>query len=416
MMLSCAGGIRVANQTVYSICRRQLYSSSKPKLSPKTLTQYFTKHNIVSLATTPGRFYNSLTIDQKSRLVGYWLLGCCGLVATTVSVGGVTRLTESGLSMTDWKFAGRRAPRNAEEWNVEFDKYKASPQWKYDVVNSGMTLREFKFIWYMEWGHRHLGRVIGTCVVFPTLALLTRPWISTNLKLRLVGFSGLVTFQGFLGWYMVKSGLEDHPESTDIPRVSQYRLASHLGSAFLLYLSMFKTSMEILLPVEHSMSPALQALRRWSGGVAGLAFLTAISGAFVAGLDAGLVYNSYPKFADRWIPTDLIVFTPAWKNFFENTTTVQFDHRFLGHSLLLGICAVWIMSRPLVLPSRAGIAVHALMGMGWVQVGLGVSTLLLHVPTWLAATHQQGSLVLLTLAAWLHHELGKKRIKLFKKS
>ena len=178
---------------------------------------------------------------------------------------------------------------------------------------------------------------------------------------------------------------------------------------------MFKTSMEILLPVEHSLSPALQNLRRWSGGVAGLAFITALSGAFVAGLDAGLVYNSYPKFADRWIPSDLIVFSPYWKNFFENTTTVQFDHRILGHSLLVAICAVWVMSRPLVLPKRAGVAVNALMGMGWMQVGLGVSTLLLHVPTWLAATHQQGSLILLTLSTWLYHELGKKKIKMFKR-
>lgn len=414
-MLSCVGCMRATNQTVYSVCRRQVYSWSKPKLAPKTVTQYFTKHNIVSLATKPGRFYNALSVDQKARVVGYWLLGVCGLVATTVSVGGITRLTESGLSMTDWKFAGRRAPRNTEEWDVEFDKYKASPQWKYQVVHSGMTLNEFKFIWYMEWGHRHLGRVIGACVVFPTLALLTRPWISNTLKLRLLGFSGLVVCQGLLGWYMVKSGLEDHPESNDIPRVSQYRLASHLGSAFLLYLTMFKTSMQILFPVTHSQSPALQNLRRWSGGVAVFAFLTALSGAFVAGLDAGLVYNSYPKFADQWVPSDLIVFSPVWKNFFENTTTVQFDHRFLGHSLLIAICAVWVMSRPLVLPKRANIAANALMGMGWMQVVLGVSTLLLHVPTWLAATHQQGSLVLLTLATWLHHELGKKRIKMFKR-
>jgi len=413
-MLSCVGCVRATNQTVYSICRRQLYSSAKSKLLPKTLTQHFTKQNIVSLATKPGRYFQSLSVDQKGRIIGYWLLGCCGLVATTVSVGGITRLTESGLSMTDWKFAGRRAPRTAEEWEIEFDKYKASPQWKYQVVHSGMTLNEFKFIWYMEWGHRHLGRVIGTCVVFPSLVLLTRPWINTKLKLRLAGFSSLVVFQGFLGWYMVKSGLEDHPESFDIPRVSQYRLASHLGSAFLLYLTMFKTAMEILLPVEHSMSPALQNIRRWGGGVAVLAFITALSGAFVAGLDAGLVYNSYPKFGDQWIPSDLIVFSPKWKNMFENTTTVQFDHRILGHSLLLGITAVYLMSRPLVLPRRAGIAAHALMGMGLTQVALGVATLLLHVPTWLAATHQQGSLVLLTLATWLHHELGKKRIKMFK--
>merc|ERR1712150_11492 len=273
---------------------------------------------------------------------------------------------------------------------------------------------EFKFIWYMEWGHRHLGRVIGTCVIVPSLFLLTRPWVTKRLKLTLLGFSSLVVGQGFMGWYMVKSGLVDKPESHDIPRESQYRLASHLGMAFTLYLTMFKTALNILAPAVNSPSVAITHLRFWGGGVAGLAFLTAISGAFVAGLDAGLVYNSYPKFADNWVPEDLIVFSPTWKNFFENTTTVQFDHRILGHSLLLGICAVWLMSRPLVLPKRARLATNMLMGMGWMQVGLGVSTLLLHVPTWLAAMHQQGSLVLLTLATWLYHELGKKKIKLIK--
>ena len=416
-MMLCQGGIKSAvSQSASLICYRHLFTSFRKQTTPHRISvfrHYLSKRHLISVSLKT-RFLN-LSVDQKSRIVGYWLLGCCGLVATTVSVGGVTRLTESGLSMTDWEFAGRRAPNSAEEWEVEFDKYKASPQWKYHVCHSGMTLNEFKFIWFMEWGHRHLGRVIGTCVVFPTLALLTRPWLSGNLKARLAGFSSLVVFQGFLGWYMVKSGLEDKPDSHDIPRVSQYRLAAHLGSAFVLYLSMFKTSLDILLPVQHSMSPALQKIRKWSGGVAGLAFITALSGAFVAGLDAGLVYNSYPKFADRWIPEDLIVFSPTWKNFFENTTTVQFDHRFLGHSLLLGICVVWLMSRPLVLPRRAHIATQALMGMGWMQVGLGVSTLLLHVPTWLAATHQQGSLILLTIATWLYHELGKKKVKLFKK-
>ena len=405
------------SQSISLVCRRQFFTPRKQTNTFRiaSFSEYFSKRHVISVAIkTRLPFYN-LSVEKKSRIVGYWLLGCCGLVATTVSVGGVTRLTESGLSMTDWKFAGRRAPNCSAEWEIEFDKYKASPQWKYQVCDSGMTLNEFKFIWYMEWGHRHLGRVIGACVVFPTFCLLTRPWISRNLKARLAGFSSLVVFQGFLGWYMVKSGLEDKPESNDIPRVSQYRLAAHLGSAFVLYLSMFKTSLDILVPVEHSMSPALRKIRWWSGGVAGLAFVTALSGAFVAGLDAGLVYNSYPKFADRWVPSDLIVFSPTWKNFFENTTTVQFDHRFLGHSLLLGICAVWLMSRPLILPRRAHIATQALMGMGWMQVGLGVSTLLLHVPTWLAATHQQGSLILLTIATWLYHELGKRKVKFFKK-
>ena len=390
---------------VYGSSPRNLFSKSLLRHSPKNLDGHiYLIKRCFNDAANPH-------VRKKLKVVGYWLLGCCGLVATTVTVGGITRLTESGLSMVDWKFAGRPAPSTQEAWDIEFEKYKQSPQWKYQMVHSGMTMNEFKFIWYMEWGHRHLGRIIGSAVVFPTLVLLTRPWMPKSLKYRLLGFSSLVVGQGFMGWYMVKSGLEDHPESTDIPRVSQYRLASHLGLAFTLYLTMFKTSLDILLPPVTSHSSAIRQIRRWSGGVAGLAFMTALSGAFVAGLDAGLVYNSYPKFADQWIPSDLFAFVPAWKNFFENGTTVQFDHRLLGHSLLLSILVLWSLAKPLVLPRRARHATNCLMLMGFVQVTLGVATLLLHVPTWCAAMHQQGSLILLTITTWLHHELGVRKFR-----
>ena len=343
--------------------------------------------------------------EKKLKYVGLWLLGCSALVATTVSVGGLTRLTESGLSMVDWKFAGRRAPSTEAEWVIEWEKYQDSPQYKYHVVHQGMTMTQFKFIWYMEWGHRQLGRVIGLCVIIPSLALATRKWVPKPIKARLAGFTSLVVCQGLLGWYMVKSGLKDMPDNHDVPRVSQYRLASHLGAAFVLYLSMVKTSLDLVLPAVGSGGQAVGRVRMWAGGVAGLTFLTAISGAFVAGLDAGLVYNSYPKFADRWVPEDILSFAPTWRNFFENTTTVQFNHRALAHCTILGITTLFLVARPLILPRRAKLALNALMAMGWLQVSMGVSTLLLHVPTWLAACHQQGSLILLTLTLWLHHEL-----------
>ena len=342
MMQVSTGCIRnLAPRTFLTLHQRGTYSTIRTRLP--TLLQTFTKRQLVSQAfqkIMPGKPWSN---EKKGRIIGYWLLGACGLVATTVTVGGLTRLTESGLSMTDWAFAGRPAPSTQEAWEVEFDKYKESPQWKYQVVHSGMTLNEFKFIWYMEWGHRMLGRVIGIYVVLPTLVLVTRPFVTNALRLRLAGFSTLVVCQGLLGWYMVKSGLQDNPDSHDIPRVSQYRLASHLGAAFTLYLTMFKTSLNILMPPASAAAPAIQTLRRLGGGVAVLAFATALSGAFVAGLDAGLVYNSYPKFADQWIPEGLLSFAPTWRNFFENTTTVQFDHRFLGHSLLAGICLVGLI-------------------------------------------------------------------------
>lgn len=272
-----------------------------------------------------------------------------------------------------------------------------------------MTLEEFKFIFWMEYGHRMWGRLIGGFFALPAAYFWYKGYFQKGMKIRVGIFGTLIGLQGLMGWYMVKSGLEDRFEGpSDVPRVSQYRLASHLSLAFILYSGFLATALEQLLPsklqVGEVTAKALK-LRKFAHMSKGFVFLTAVSGAFVAGLDAGLVYNSFPKFADRWIPSDLLAFSPTIKNFTENPTTVQFDHRILGTTTLALITATWMISRKCNLPPRARMAANAVLFMGWMQVVLGISTLLTYVPTDLAASHQSGSLILLSLAFWLTHEL-----------
>lgn len=342
-----------------------------------------------------------------NRIVGRWLLGCSGLVVGAVVLGGVTRLTESGLSMVDWHLVREmKPPQTQEEWEAEFSKYQQFPEFK--ILNHDMTLPEFKFIFYMEWGHRMWGRLVGLAYILPAVYFWRKGYFSRSMKGRVLGLCGFVFFQGLLGWYMVKSGLEEKPESHDIPRVSQYRLCAHLGSALLLYCASLWTGLTLLqTPQKMVETRNLMLLRRFAKGTGALVFLTALSGAFVAGLDAGLVYNSFPKMGERWIPDDVLAFSPAIKNFFENPTTVQFDHRILAISSLAAITSLYLFSRRMMLPKRAKIAISLLTAMAYGQVALGISTLLLYVPTPIAATHQSGSLALLSLAIWVLAELRK---------
>lgn len=273
-----------------------------------------------------------------------------------------------------------------------------------------MTLKEFKFIWMMEYGHRMWGRAIGAFYAIPALYFWSKGYFSKSMKIRVLAFGGLIGAQGLMGWYMVKSGLEDrfHGEN-DIPRVSQYRLASHLSFAFVLYTLFLWSALDHLIPAEPWIKKATASalkFRKYAHVTKGMIFLTALSGAFVAGLDAGLVYNSFPKMADRWIPTDLLSYKPVMSNFTENPTTVQFDHRILGITTLTLITGLYMASRRCKsLPPRAYKAVQAVAVMGWLQVVLGITTLLTYVPVSIAATHQSGSLVLLSMAVWLTHEL-----------
>ena len=370
---------------------------------------------------------------KAPRFVGYWMLSTSALVSGIVILGGLTRLTESGLSMVTWSLTGSPPPRSEEEWHLEFERYKKFPE--YLVLNRGMTVDEFKQIFWYEYLHRMLGRVIGLFVILPSIYIFSsrklRSQCSPAIKKRIGVMCGLVCWQGALGWYMVKSGL-DHSlvEDKKVPRVSQYRLAAHLGSAFVIYLTALTTGLSVLAhnnallksakslsasTLKSSPSSALSGnfllkFRRYSLGITGMIFVTAMSGAFVAGLDAGLIYNTFPKMADRWIPSDLLAFQPLWTNIFENPTTVQFNHRLLAMSTYAAVGALWIYSRRLKgIQGMHGVvkATNLLFAVANLQVGLGVMTLLWLVPVPLASAHQSGSLALLTSAFWLQHVLKR---------
>lgn len=356
---------------------------------------------------------------QPGTKVGLWLAGTAGLVYSIVVLGGLTRLTESGLSITEWKpVTGSVPPLNAATWNREFDRYKESPEFK--ILNADLTLEEFKFIYYMEWSHRQLGRAIGLVFAVPAFAMIVTKRYPVVFKAKLAGIAGLIGFQGFIGWWMVSSGLK---EDLTNPRVSQYRLATHLGTAFLVYLSMLHTSLTILAPGNLALSSlksadlgqlsALPAFRRLLLGLGGLTFATAISGAFVAGLDAGLIYNDFPYMGNSYIPPtgELLISLPSLNsssstlsriihNMFENPVLAQLDHRVLAMSTATSTLGLtfWAVSKHYrgLLPK---IAPRGMLGMSvlvTMQATLGICTLWYLVPTPLAAAHQAGSLAVLT--------------------
>ncbi|XP_059057500.1 cytochrome c oxidase assembly protein COX15 homolog [Achroia grisella] len=356
-----------------------------------------------------ARFCSSAPKPKTPKVVGYWLLGCSGMVFTAVVLGGVTRLTESGLSMVTWKLLGEKMPRTEEEWQREFQKYQQYPEFKYK--NQSITLSEFKWIWFMEFAHRTWGRAIGAVVLLPSAFFWLRGYLDRGMKVRVGVYCALVAAQGLMGWYMVKSGLEDRFQGpSDVPRVSQYRLAAHLGLAFILYSGLLAGALRVLRPfppmsVLQKGVKELKKMTILAHSVKALAFFTALSGAFVAGLDAGLVYNSFPKMGDHWVPDDILAMSPTLRNLTENPTTVQFDHRVLGTATLTAASLVWLHARRAPLSAPAARVAAAVGAMAWLQVTLGVLTLLHFVPTPLAASHQAGSLTLLTLAIWLTHEI-----------
>ncbi|KAN0097775.1 COX15/CtaA family [Tylopilus felleus] len=364
-----------------------------------------------------------------SPAVGRWLLFSSALVFAVIVVGGVTRLTESGLSITEWRpITGIIPPLNDEDWNAEFEKYKATPEFK--MINHSISLDEFKNIFYMEWGHRVLGRIIGVAFVLPLSYFAIRKKLTTSMPAKLTGMALLLGFQGVLGWYMVKSGLEESIMHTPgaVPRVSQYRLAAHLGTAVLLYAGMLGTGLAAIKDWKYAhdglwsgsktmswqevlSNPLVKRFTRYSRAVTALVFLTALSGAFVAGLDAGLVYNEFPLMGGRIAPPFDELFSAAyaknadgsdiwWRNIFENPTTVQFDHRILAMTTYLGTCLLFAHSRQSavrsLLPPLARVSMTAAFAMANVQVLLGLATLLYLVPVPVAAAHQAGSVALLS--------------------
>lgn len=374
-----------------------------------------TKFSAVSLGQSAKEIFkskNTQIFDKASatnpkdlRPVGYWLTGVCGLTVATISLGGITRLTKSGLSMVDWHPFNELPPKNQDQWILEFEKYKQYPEFK--IRNTDITLQDFKWIWYMEYVHRSFGRLIGLSFFIPAAYFGYKGYFKGRVKHVIAALGGLILFQGGLGWYMVKSGLGEKPVDYSEPRVSHLRLASHLGTAFIFFSTAALTAMHHLIPPDPSTDKLLKLFKfkRLAYGLTAAVFTTALSGALVAGMEAGLTYNSWPKMADRWIPTDLLAKNPIWRNFLYNSTTVQFDHRWLGQLTFLLASSIWAYSRTLPLTPRLKAASNLVLLLACFQLSLGVSTLLLYVPKHLAASHQAGALALLTSSLWLSHEL-----------
>jgi len=336
---------------------------------------------------------------RHNRQIAVWLLVCCAMVFFMVVLGGVTRLTGSGLSMVQWDpIFGVVPPLDQQAWEEVFDLYKQSPE--YQKINIGMDLAGFKQIYWFEFAHRLLGRTIGMVFLIPFLFFLVKGRMHRPLVPRMVALFVLGGLQGLLGWYMVKSGLVDNPH------VSQYRLTAHLGLAIVIYAYMFWIALG-LLPEKPRDNPAAgpPGLRLFAGLLAGLVFITALSGGFVAGLKAGHAYNTFPLMDGRWIPEVIFMQEPLWRNFFENIATVQFDHRVLAIITFLGVVSLWIYGRKQNLSTQVRTGLHLLLLAGVLQVALGISTLLLHVPTALAATHQGGALLLLTVILFVNQRL-----------
>lgn len=346
---------------------------------------------------------SGIPAQQASHLgaVRWWLFCIAALIAMMVLVGGATRLTESGLSIVQWKpVTGTLPPLDQEQWTQAFDGYKAIPQ--YRELNAGMNLDQFKTIFWWEWSHRLLGRVIGLAYLLPFLWFLWRGALNADVRRRLWIIFGLGALQGAVGWWMVASGLSQRVE------VSQYRLATHLVLALFIFASIVWTLRRL---AGRPPIAASRRLRITSGLLLALTFVQLYLGALVAGLRAGKVYNTWPDIDGGFIPAAARLFfeQPWWRNLFDNTLTVQFEHRMTAYALF----ALAILHLIDAAGSRAGAA--AINGAWWLvaaitlQATLGILTLLNQVPIDLALTHQAVAIAVLTLAVLQAERLAVPR-------
>ena len=337
--------------------------------------------------------------QASHRAVVAWLLVCCALVFAIIVVGGVTRLTHSGLSITEWQpIVGTLPPLSAADWQVAFDKYRATPE--YQQVNRGMSMDAFKRIFWWEYAHRLLGRVIGVAFLVPFLWFLARRRIPPGYGLKLAGIFVLGGLQGALGWYMVKSGLVDDP------RVSQFRLTAHLSLAFAIFAATFWVALSLMYPRRSPLlSLAAVSARRWAIAVLAVVVYMIVTGGFVAGIRAGFAYNTFPLMNGAFVPPEIFVLEPVWRNFFWNMATVQFDHRIGAWVLAALVPIAWWKLQRAPVPARAVTTSHAMLAMLVVQIALGIATLLLVVPLSLAALHQAGAVVLFACVLGVVHAL-----------
>lgn len=336
---------------------------------------------------------------KKNKYVVYWLLTGCVLIFIMVLVGGITRLTHSGLSISDYKLIqGTLPPMNEQAWEEAFELYKQYPE--YQKLNSHFDLEDFKEIYFWEWLHRVIGRFIGIVFILPFLYFLftkklDRPTIKKCLVLLFLG-----GFQGFLGWYMVKSGLVDRPD------VSHFRLAAHLTTAFITFAYSLWVALDLIYPNQKEIKKPIRNLIRITYA---LLLLQIIWGAFVAGLDAGFIHNHWPLMSEGKLihETVYIEQQPVIKNFFEGKSGVQFVHRYMAYIVVGFIALIWVRSRKIQRTPLQEKGLQSLVFLVFLQFVLGVLTIIYAVPLWLGVAHQIGAFFLLAAMTFTLHRFSK---------
>ncbi len=360
------------------------------------------------MATKPRSIFEDVDTTQKQTAtpggidkggegargaIRAWLMVLFTLVVIMIAVGGLTRLTDSGLSITEWKpVTGAMPPMSAEAWEVEFDKYRAIPE--YQLQNKGMTLSEFKVIYWWEWGHRQLGRVIGLVWALGFGYFLLRKQVPSGWTGRLVFIGALGGLQGAIGWWMVSSGLQ-----AGMLDVASYRLAIHLGLAFVIlgfiawYILALSRRSADLLQARRSGDNGFWTLVTW---LMALTFLQIVLGALVAGIDAGRAYPDWPLMAGGFFPPEPFGLTPIWRNFFEDAGLVQFIHRMVGYLLFLYGAFLWWRARSIA-NSRTKFAFNMMFAVMFLQIVLGIVTVIYSAPAHIAIVHQLGAVALWVL-------------------
>ena len=338
-------------------------------------------------------------MNKDNKKVIYWLLTGCILIFIMVVVGGITRLTHSGLSISNYKLiSGTIPPMNDIEWQDAFELYKQYPE--YQKLNNHFSLQDFKDIYFWEWLHRVIGRFIGLVFLLPFVYFLIKKQLTKPTIKKAVILLTLGGFQGFLGWYMVKSGLVDNPD------VSHYRLAAHLTTAFITFAYTFWVALDLIFPDKKQINKKFRTLVRFGLAVV---VLQIIYGAFVAGLDAGFIHNHWPMMSDsKWIhETVYIEQNPLYKNFIEGKSGVQFVHRMLAYVVVIFVLMIWYKAKQMPLTNYQTKGINALFVMVGIQFLLGVLTLIYGVPVWLGVAHQIGAFFLLSIMTFTLHRFSK---------
>jgi cytochrome c oxidase assembly protein subunit 15 len=357
--------------------------------------------DVLRLRTVAPIFEPTLAPERSSGAVAAWLFACCALVFAMVVVGGVTRLTHSGLSIVEWQpIVGALPPLTEAQWLEAFTKYQATPEFR--QVNHAMDVEAFKGIFWWEYFHRLLGRAIGVVFVVPMAWWAWRRRMPAGLASKLGAIFALGALQGAMGWYMVQSGLVDDP------RVSHFRLTAHLGLALAIFAAMFWIGLSLIRPARMPDDSRLQGLRHGAVALAVLVFAMAMTGGLVAGIRAGFAYNTFPLMNGHVVPPEMLMLEPWHQNFLYNMATVQFDHRLLAWVLACVVPAFWWRVRRNPVAGRSvRLGADALLAALVVQVALGIATLVLHVPVALAAAHQAGAVLVFAAALHVAHALRK---------